>query len=249
MKFSTTSKEKVKNKIYYYGKDEEENKYFGKKYLDESDGKEKILNEVKFLNLLSKYNFVPKVKFFNLKDCLILYENIEGQNLKNKIYDIDETIQIILQICNILEKIHMHGYIYGDLKPSNIIMTGKNLMLVDYESVTEIGKPLYYYSKVYCSPYQKVILAAVYQFDLYSLGIVFLELLIGYDKIKYYFDKNKISEINPNEIIINLPLEINNIIKRLLSPSIKDNYSNVLEVRKELLDYVGKGEKNANFNN
>lgn len=189
------------------------------------------------IKVFSKYNFVPKVKCF--EDNIIVYEFIEGTSLKNKIFDIDKTVSIIVQICNILAVIHAYGYIFGDLKPSNVMFDDR-ILLVDYECVTRIGEPLNYASKIYCSPYQKINKKAIFQFDLFSLEMIFLELLIGYDELKHYFDMNLISEIEPNKIIINLPNEINNIIKKLLSLSAINNYNDVLEVKAELLAYIEK---------
>lgn len=240
MKYSVIFKQKGLKRIYYHLKDENDNKYFCKKIVYSNDN-EKMMNEVKMLQLFSEYDFVPKLRYYDFDKNIIIYEYIEGENLKNKVFDIDFSVNIILQVCNILKVIHQQGYIFGDLKSSNI-MLGKKIMLIDYECVTKLGKRLKSASKLYCSPYQRINRCAIYQFDFYSLGMVFLELLIGFDKLKYYFNNDMIKDVEPNKIIINLPIEINNIIKKLLSNRIEDNYKKIEELLTDLQNYIKNKE-------
>lgn len=233
MNLSVIYQKEGQTKTYYYLKDQNKNMFFGKKLTFPKD-EQKILHEIDMLNLFSEFNIGPKFIYYDSLKKMMICEYIAGQSLKNKILDINETVKTILEICNILEVIHNKGYIFGDLKPSNIIV-GERTVLIDFECVTRLGSKLDYASQIYCSPYQKKDKTAVYQFDFYSLGMIFLELLIGYEKLKYYYDSNLIQDIDPKKIVINLPDEINNVIRKLLSKKVENNYRNIFELKKDLL--------------
>lgn len=236
MKFSVVSKKDGKRKTFYRLEDENGNMYFAKKYILDKENSV-FMNEINALSLFSNYPFVPKIKSIDFENKMIVFDYIHGHSLREQIVDIDEAVEIILDLCDILKIIHKKGYIFGDVKPSNI-MVNDRVYLVDFECLTKIGSKLNYASELYCSPYQKSDKTAIYQFDLYSLGLVFLELIIGYDKLKYIHDEGLLSEIQPNSIVLNLPIQINNIIKKLLSISVQDNYSSVIELKNDLLKYL-----------
>ena len=45
----------------------------------------------------------------------------------------------IKDLCEALARLHEVGVVHGDISPSNIIVNGSHLTLIDYDLVTEIG--------------------------------------------------------------------------------------------------------------
>lgn len=113
----------------------------------------------------------------------------QGQTLKNliknKTLTFEQTIDIAISLCYVLDKTHCLGYLHGDIKPSNILITdNKQLILLDFglsqslESIkvfdkTTAGTP------AYMSPEQLNGLPLTPQSDCYSVGVVLVELLTG----------------------------------------------------------------------
>jgi transcriptional regulator with GAF, ATPase, and Fis domain/serine/threonine protein kinase/tetratricopeptide (TPR) repeat protein len=90
----------------------------------------------------------------------------------------EEACRIIAQIASGLEFIHARGILHLDLKPANIFHYGKGFMLADFGLKSEIpgkisGTPAYIAPEIIRGEYFD------FRADLYSLGIVALELLTG----------------------------------------------------------------------
>lgn len=221
-----------KRKIYYHLEDENNNKYFKKQFKSESNT-ERLKNEIKVLNEFSNYNCFPKVINYSLEEKYIVFDFIEGNNLNNSLFNIKNTIEIVSKIINILEVIHSKGYIFGDLKPSNVIISDK-LTLVDYESTTKIGEPLNYASGIYCSIYQKEDNKAIYGFDFYSLGLLIISLLEGEKVLKNYVENDRLYNLDNNPSMFLLPKELQNILKKLLAYNPEDNYNDIKDLKRDI---------------
>ena len=127
-------------------------------------------------------------------DYLVM-ECVPGQTLaarlKNGPLPIEDATSIVLQIAGALEEAHEHGVIHRDLKPANVMITPKGHAKVldfgiakllepltpDATASTEtsflIGTPLY------MSPEQAKGNAVDARTDLWSLGVIYYELLAG----------------------------------------------------------------------
>ncbi|MEW6667378.1 MAG: AAA family ATPase [Thermodesulfobacteriota bacterium] len=105
---------------------------------------------------------------------------------------------IACRLAGALEKVHAAGIIHGGIKPSNILVTPGTLdiRLIDFISaldVREVSHFIYDHCFVrgtlaYTSPEQtgRISHRIVFSSDLYSLGIVFYEMLTG--QLPYYSD-------------------------------------------------------------
>jgi serine/threonine protein kinase len=80
----------------------------------------------------SKYG-IPQVlhdgEFYNENNDLVKYYitykytiSLESYMIKNPDIDASQSFEITIQLLDILQKIHISGYTYNDLKPENIML-------------------------------------------------------------------------------------------------------------------------------
>jgi serine/threonine protein kinase/dienelactone hydrolase len=127
-------------------------------------------------------------------DYLVM-ECVPGQTLaaklKNGPLPIEDATSIVLQIAGALEEAHERGVIHRDLKPANVMITPKGHAKVldfgiakllepltpDATAATETG--LFVGTPLYMSPEQAKGNAVDARTDLWSLGVIYYELLAG----------------------------------------------------------------------
>lgn len=93
--------------------------------------------------------------------CVVM--DVAEQNLKKVIdqqnicaKDWDEIRSIVRQLAIALEHIHSKGFIHGDIKPTNVVLTDKKLRLIDFDASVSIaihGDQCQYAGAKYSSAY------------------------------------------------------------------------------------------------
>ncbi|PID89728.1 MAG: hypothetical protein CSA05_00640 [Bacteroidia bacterium] len=197
------------------------------------------------------------------KDSEGLYyfmEFIDGRNLSdliktNGIADGKLIKKIILQLCDAIEYVHKKQTFHRDLKPENILLTynGDNVKIIDFglaraddfdDNLIKVGTPKY------AAPEQKSKGNTVDgRADIYSLGLIFLEILTGQTKSLHPAQKrspelaaiiSKCLQRNPNDRYSNCSL-IAEKVKKLEIRDIKPE----LSVSETQIDFgkVGKFSK------
>ena len=163
-----------------------------------------------------------------------LRQFIQQKSLSNK-----RALEIILQVSYALCHLHSHGVIHRDLKPENILITESgDIKVIDFGIAQLLGEetPPVKGSKkriigtpVYMSPEQKENhWAATYTSDIYSLGIIAYELLLG--------------RLSHGIIHLSLlPLTLRPIIDRALVQDPKDRYQDIVDFITEISHYL-KGQ-------
>ena len=123
----------------------------------------------------------------------IAMELVHGNSLRRILQDnplpLKKALDVLLQTSNALKDLHSHGVVHGDLKPENILITDQNqVKVIDFgiakvlseagaspkEKGRFIGTPVYMSPEVQADPRQASI-----QSDIYSLGIIAYELVMG----------------------------------------------------------------------
>lgn len=140
-------------------------------------------NIVKILN----YNVVnqnpwyvmPFFKDGSLRDKML---NMQSEG---KVYSVAGAASIIFYLADALTHAHSKNIIHRDLKPENILFNGLEPMIADWG----LGKFIYRQSsvltaaglgtKTYCAPEQWDSGMADHRSDIYSLGVMFRELISG----------------------------------------------------------------------
>ncbi len=172
-----------------------------------------------------------------------LMEYLPNGDLKQRIDEglsVVESLQYLKQIAKALKYAHNKGFIHRDIKPENILFDEDgNAKLTDLGIVTtlsseatisnareSIGTPRY------ISPEQAQGDSLDERSDLYSLGIVFYEMLLG--EVPYDADKPiAIALAHINEPIPQLPMELSpyqDFIEVLLAKSKEDRFASADEL-------------------
>ena len=188
----------------------------------------------------------------------IVMEYIDGQNLKEIIKNegtLDEytALDITKQIAMALSAAHKKGIIHRDIKPHNILISneGRVVKVADFgiakavsnSTMTNIGSIIG--SVHYFSPEQAKGKFVSNNADLYSLGIVLYEMIIG--KVPFRGDSPisiALPHINDeieftSEEQINIPQSVRTIIKKLTEKSSVDRYQSAEEVIEDI-EYIEK---------
>jgi eukaryotic-like serine/threonine-protein kinase len=121
----------------------------------------------------------------------IVFEYVEGETLKDRIrrsgmLPVDEALAYAIEITRALGAAHSRGIVHRDIKPQNVLIDEEGMAKVtdfgiarslDEEGLTADGRVLG--TTDYVSPEQALGHAVNGQSDIYSLGIVLYEMLVG----------------------------------------------------------------------
>ncbi len=88
--------------------------------------------------------------------------------------------------CKALKILHENGLVHGDVSPSNMIVSGSDLVLTDYDCVTKIGAQADAIgTALYCSPSISEGCAVVPSDDIYALAASFFHVLFDREPFQY----------------------------------------------------------------
>jgi hypothetical protein len=89
-------------------------------------------------------------------------------------------------ICEALDVLHRNGLIHGDVSPRNLIVSGSDLVLTDYDFVRKIGEPMAAPGTVlYCSPSYQEKRPASPSDDIYALAASFFHVIFEKEPFHY----------------------------------------------------------------
>lgn len=174
-------------------------KIIKREFATDADVAERFLREARTMARLRHAHAAMIFDAGSLPDGrhFIVMEFVEGPTLSEVLlhdgqFSPERTVEIGVQICDVLEEAHELGIIHRDLKPSNIMLNKRGVRVVDFgvakvlASSTEttathastgsgqiIGTPRY------MSPEQCLGQRVGARSDLYSLGVLLYEMLAG----------------------------------------------------------------------
>lgn len=186
-------------------------------YFSDSKKYQKILKqfqiEKNILKLLD-FDFIPKY-ISSTESCLCM-SYIEGENLKdikNKL-TYKEKLDILIQLSQIVKKLHNAKIIHCDIKPENIIYNKGKVYLIDFGSAMLDGEKVGYIqgSKIYSAPEIYIEFVRCPQNDIYSIASMYNQ-LIEEEKKDYRIiyggmKKNKRERFNNIDKILKILFEI-----------------------------------------
>ena len=157
---------------------------------------ERFLREAQTMAKLSHPNIVTVFDFGQVEDFYYLtMEFIDGVNLRDTIatnkISAAEALAIVPQLCEALQYAHDKGVVHRDIKPENILIDKSgNIKIADFglakvleptpDQVSLTATQQVLGTRNYMAPEQLESPEAVdHRADLYSLGVVFYELLTG----------------------------------------------------------------------
>lgn len=129
-----------------------------------------------------------------------------------------------------LEVLHNAGFLHSDIKPSNLMVDKLGLVkLVDYGRAVQVNEKVSFLlgTPLYMAPEAHMNKRSVIQSDIYSLGLVFLEMLRG----EPIFDPTDMSEDELVEYKLKLPDRLSEIV-----PEYVRNDSDFMDVLLKFLD-------------
>jgi serine/threonine protein kinase/tetratricopeptide (TPR) repeat protein len=188
----------------------------------------------------------------------ITMEYVSGEDLRSSIrrfgqLPIGKSLSVALQICEGLAEAHKQGVVHRDLKSNNIMVDQEgNVRIMDFgiarslESKGITGSGVMIGTPEYMSPEQVEGKDVDQRTDVYSLGIIFYEMLTG--RVPFEGDtpftvgvKQK-SELpqNPKKLNSQIPDSLNKVILKCLEKEKNKRYQSAGEVRSNLLN-IEKG--------
>ncbi len=215
--------------------------------------KKRFFNEAQVLKSINHENII---KIFEIGEhnnqLFIAMEYIKGNTLSHYIDNnndllIKNSITIMRQIINAIVELHKQEIIHRDLKPDNIMLYKEgeqlNVKLLDFglaktQSLNSLTKTGMVLGTIYYMPPEQLFYS-VFSFagDIYSLGIIFYEMLTGEKPFNGETTGEIMFEIlnkDPKPIIKkpDLPEEINTIIFKMINKE-PQNRPDIISLQKE----------------
>ncbi len=169
----------------------------------------------------------------------IVEEYVEGQSLRairlsQSYFRESRIVEILIQLCDVLNFLHSRkdAILYLDLKPDNIIMSGKGIKLIDFGTAIFVNKSeertQSFGTKGFAAPEQYGLNHVDERSDIYGLGGIIYFLITG----EIY--RGTKEDWKRMEQTFHCSKKLKKIIKKCLRVLPGQRYSSVLELRKHL---------------
>ncbi len=226
-------------------------------YLEDPAFQERFRQEAKAAANLSHPNIVTVHDFgLDRGRLFIVMEFVPGAHLKGILQrqgklPIDEALPILIQACAGIGYAHRAGIVHCDIKPHNILITpDKRVKVTDFgiaralasiqpEEHSEIvwGSPQYF------SPEQASGSAPSLASDVYSLGVIFYELLTGHLPF-YSEDATELARLHretppppPSKFNPSIPPALEQILLKILAKDPAMRFRNADQLGRVLVSY------------
>jgi serine/threonine protein kinase len=212
----------------------------------------RFINEAHYL---AKINHPHVVRIFDVcpddKNPYISMEYVDGSELTvlfegNREIDLKKSLRIMIQICQGLHAIHAANLIHRDLKPANIMIdSNENIKIMDFGIVKDQSSQQHLTKNLTgspCSMSPEQIRGDTLDLrsDIFSLGIIFYQLLTGTHPFlgntlgQTFSNISYLEPLPPSQINKKLPSTVDRIILKCLKKTASDRYSNSLFLEQEL---------------
>jgi eukaryotic-like serine/threonine-protein kinase len=213
---------------------------------------EKMLHEPRLQASLSHPNIV-QIYSVEKKEGIffIVSEYISGPSLDRLIKDSDglkweKAISIIFQVCDALKFAHDHQIIHRDIRPANVLLTEEGFVkMTDFGTSRYLNPESIAVTRVGCPPYmapEHFEGKAVFQSDIYSVGMMFYEMIMG--KLPFEsFNPLKIEKEVKERLFTALHEKVDNltpnqsaIIMKALAKNYNERYSDAADFKKAIIE-------------
>src|SRR5262245_17333423 len=190
----------------------------------------KILQQLKHPNItrLIATGHFRKMPFFAME--LVEGESLDRVLARRSNYSWEEVVDLGKQLCAALQHAHMKGIIHRDLKPSNVmVLPDGTVKLTDFGIAKEVdvtaltGANSTVGTAAYMSPEQcrgEKTLSA--KSDLYSMGIMFYELLTGRkpfvaeNPVDMFMHHVNTTAERPSKLVLSIPTWLDTLVCQLM---------------------------------
>ena len=222
---------------------------------DEEEATDRFKREAKATAAIDHPNAV-KVFDFGVEDntCYLVMEYLNGESLRKRLtrlsrFSIPEALNLIQQVCSVLEVMHRKGIVHRDLKPDNIFFHNQEdrevVKVLDFGIAKVSGSTLsegkltstgaLLGTPHYMSPEQCQGMRLDGRSDLYSFGVIVYELLCGAlpfeaeNTLSMLFKHVRDNPINIKQVMPELPQSIADVVMKLLEKQPKNRYQTAKE--------------------
>lgn len=181
-----------------------------------------------------------------------LLDELETRSKQGKIYSPQEAAYLVSAVASALDYAHNRGVVHRDIKPGNILFTGEaQVVLTDFGIAHIVGTTQYTENDsalgtpAYISPEQACGSPGDARGDIYSLGVVLYQLLLG--RLPFEADTAlgliqqhiRAEPPRPREIDPDLSKTVENVVLKALAKDPQHRYQHAGEMALELLKAVG----------
>lgn len=224
------------------------------------DRKDLYIREAQAIAKLSHPNIVDIYDVGETSDIPFFFVSkyIDGQSLEERIRSermpMEEAVRLVATIANTLHYAHQKGIVHRDVKPANIIIDGQDEPhLVDFGLAFDDESNDESHQLVGTAPYMSPEQARGESHrvdgraDVFSLGAVFYELLVGQKpfqgkSINELLDRIVNSDPIPvRQIERTIPLELERVCLKSLSKPVRERYSTAADFAADLSVFLEHG--------
>jgi len=216
----------------------------------------KLLKEPRLQAALNHPNIVRMIAAEKEnKVFFMVMEFVKGKTLerileKEKVLECEKAVDFIKQIAQGVDHAHKNKIIHRDLRPSNIMVSEEGTAkITDFGTSAWLNNVPYASTRIGSPPYmapEQFLGKASYQSDVYSLGCIFYEMIVGrppiFDPDPFkILEKAQQGQITPPRIRNSkIPREIDEIIMKCLASKVEERYERVSELIRALASLKGK---------
>jgi serine/threonine protein kinase len=204
--------------------------------------KERFSREARSLARLSDPNIVTIFEFGTTGGMYYFtMEYVDGKNVRD-LLDAGEmtpaqATRIVAQVCDALQYAHDEGFVHRDIKPENILLDGKGrVKIADFGLARLVGLTPTYLTLTgsqevmgtlyYMAPEQVTRASAVdHRADLYSLGVVFYEMLTGELPVGRFAAPSQRAGVDPR---------LDAIVLRALAREPEQRYQDAAQIKRDV---------------
>lgn len=231
-------------------------KILSRNYAGDRNFVARFKSEAQILAKLKHPNIVDIYDWGKFDDSyFIIMEYVDGISLKELIdrkgaLDPKASTHLVIQICEALMFAHNNNLIHRDIKPQNILIASeKKVKVTDFGIAkslnTDITKTLNIVGTAqYISPEQARGSVLDNRTDIYSLGVVFYEMLTGDTPFRgdtsVDISLKHVSEkpAKPSSLIVDIPLKLEKIVMICLEKDPGRRYEDIDGLKRDLNNYL-----------
>ena len=229
---------------------------------------ERFRREAELGKKLHNENIIRIYEYGTTEDGLtyIAMDYLDGVDLRQYLdmygkMPINDAIKTIVSICRALDYAHIKGVIHMDIKPENIMLPNRKekgkVVLMDFgvahaATLGTLGtKSTYMGTPYYMSPDQLSGIEVDARSDIYSLGIVFFEMLAGErpfneaDPLKVLIRHRETLPPKPSSLDPKIPAILDSIVLKMLEKKRESRYQNIESLINALEEYMLREGINA----
>jgi len=134
-------------------------------------------------------------------------------------------------LCDALSSLHRVGLVHGDVTPKNIIVSGGDVFLTDYDAITESGSSPRIQNPLYCTENVQNYQYIDFSDDMYALASSFFQVIFDKDPFLIKGERNKSNGLSWEDIIKSEWPKLSIFVDKATHPDRNHRFSSAWEAR------------------